>query len=119
LTTFRPCDGTSAFKLIHYTTPKTKAALRTITLFPESVAALKKHRAMQNAERLAVGEAWCDLDLVFATPMGGPHSPDTVYKNLIDIQRVANGQPKENRSGNRWRHMELPRIGGSSELCVM
>jgi hypothetical protein len=26
------------------TTPKTKAALQTITFFPESVAALKKHR---------------------------------------------------------------------------
>ena len=60
----------------HITTPKTTAALRTITLFPESIAALKSARARQNAERLAAGDAWRDFDLVFATPTGGPLSPD-------------------------------------------
>jgi integrase len=88
----------------HITTPKTKAALRTITLFPESVAALKAHKVRQNAERLAAGGTWRDLDLVFASPTGGPRSADNAYKNLIDIQRAANGLPKENHNANRWRH---------------
>src|SRR5262249_14978730 len=89
------------------TTPKTPAALRTITLFPESVAALKKHRAAQNAERLAAGEAWKDLDLVFATPTGGPLNPNNVYWNLLDIQRAANGQQRHSRHAER-RHYAKP-----------
>jgi integrase len=50
----------------HLTTPKTAAALRTITLFPESVAALRTHHDRQSFQRQAAGEAWRDCDLVFA-----------------------------------------------------
>jgi integrase len=91
----------------HLTTPKTKAALRTISLFPESVAALKAHRARQNEERLRAGAAWQDNDLVFATPTGGPLNANNVYWNLMDIQRAANGQAKEGRNGKRWKHKSV------------
>jgi integrase len=88
----------------HLTTPKTKAALRTITLFPESVAALRLHRAWQNEERLRAGAAWQDNALVFVTPTGGPLNANNVYWNLLDIQRAANGQAEQGRNGKRWRH---------------
>jgi integrase len=34
------------------------------------MAALRAHRKRQTAERLAVGPAWQDGDLVFCTPVG-------------------------------------------------
>ncbi len=74
----------------HLSTPKTPAALRTITLFPESVAALRAHRARQNERRLAAGPDWQDHDLVFATPKGAPLNPNNVLRNLAVIQRKAN-----------------------------
>ncbi len=74
----------------HITTPKTRAALRTITLFAESIAALKAHKAAQNAERLQAGSEWRDLDLVFTTPNGGPLDPSHVLRNLGVIRRKAN-----------------------------
>ncbi len=74
----------------HISTPKTPAALRTLTLFLESSAALKVHKAAQNAERLVAGGAWRDLDLIFTTPMGGPLDPNHVLRNLGVIQRKAN-----------------------------
>jgi integrase len=87
----------------HITTPKTKAALRTITLFPESIAALKAHKARQNAIRLAAGDAWRDLDLVFATRTGRPLDPRHVLHQLRDIQREANGLPRINKHPERMR----------------
>ena len=60
----------------HLTTPKTAAALRSVTLFAESVAALAAHRKRQLARRLATGPAWRDNDLIFATPTGGGAARD-------------------------------------------
>lgn len=90
----------------HITTPKTKAALRTITLFPESVAALRSHKAKQNAARLVGGEAWQHLDLVFATRTGGPLDPYNVLYNLTDIQRAASGLRKRGRNRNRAAYLD-------------
>lgn len=80
------------------TTPKTPAALRTITLFPESIAALRAHKAHQNERRLIAGTLWQPLDLVFSTATGGPLNPNNILGNLRDIQRAANGEAKRNRN---------------------
>lgn len=74
----------------HLTTPKTPAALRTVSLFPESVAALAEHRKRQVARQLAAGPEWRDLDLVFTTPTGGPLNPNNVLRNLCKIIKKAN-----------------------------
>lgn len=74
----------------HLTTPKTPSALRTITLFPESVAALKAHRDRQAFRRQAAGGAWRDMDLVFASETGGPLTPSNVLRNLALIIKKAN-----------------------------
>ena len=52
--------------------PKSKKGERTITVGPEVVAALRRHRARQNDERLQARELWGDLDLVFPNEIGRP-----------------------------------------------
>lgn len=65
--------------------PKSRAAVRTITLPPEAVAALKAHRTRQLAARLAAGPVWSDHDLVFATYAGGPIHPSNVVRSFAKI----------------------------------
>ncbi len=55
-----------------YATTKTPKSHRTLALPAVAVAALKKHRAAQAAERLALGDAWAYPDLVFTTTIGTP-----------------------------------------------
>ena len=57
--------------------PKTARGRRTISLDPATIAAVRTHHAMQQAERDKVGEAYADhQDLVFARPDGTPTHPD-------------------------------------------
>jgi integrase len=73
----------------HIQTPKSKAALRTITLFPESVAALRAHRTKQ-LERRLLATAWEDNDLVFCTGEGKPIAPTHALRSLRTIRARAN-----------------------------
>ena len=52
--------------------PKTPQSRRRIALTPQAVAALRRHRAQQAMERLQIGAAWADHDLVFANAIGRP-----------------------------------------------
>ena len=45
--------------------PKSASGRRSIALDSATVAALRRHKASQNARRLQWGEAWQDADLVF------------------------------------------------------
>src|SRR5205823_2090359 len=45
--------------------PKTSGSRRQISLTKAAVAALQRHRPVQAAERLRLGAAWEDNDLVF------------------------------------------------------
>lgn len=56
--------------------PKTARGHRTISLDPATVAVLRAHLAMQQAERDRYGEAYEDHNLVFARPDGRPLHPD-------------------------------------------
>ena len=58
--------------------PKTKRSRRRIALAPGIVAALRRHRANQAAQRLRLGSAWKDHGVVFARPDGRPLDPDEV-----------------------------------------
>jgi integrase len=51
--------------------PKTRKSRRRLELFPETVDALREHRARQREERLLVGTMWEDNDLVFPNEFGG------------------------------------------------
>ena len=50
--------------------PKSAAGTRTIAVPAQLVDALRTHRAMQAADRLAAGSDWADSGRVFATVVG-------------------------------------------------
>jgi integrase len=52
--------------------PKTERSRRTLRLTEGAVAALRHHRTRQREERLKLGVAWDDWDLVFANELGRP-----------------------------------------------
>ena len=57
---------------LSFAEPKTESSRRTIPLGASAIAALRRHRVVQTAERLRAGPIWQDLDLVFATEIGTP-----------------------------------------------
>ena len=74
--------------------PKTSSGKRSIALDAGTVAALRKHRAAQLEERLAVGAGYVEHDLVFAMPDGRPLHPERFSRTFTETIR-------------RWK---LPRI---------
>jgi integrase len=50
---------------------------RSVDLHPQTVAALRRWRTRQTAERLAAGPAWTDTGYVFTDEVGAPLRPDT------------------------------------------
>lgn len=71
----------------HFIPPKTPRARRSIPLSRETLAALERHRRRQNEARLALGDKWHDLDLVFpardGTPMSGDNLRNRYFKPLL------------------------------------
>ncbi len=69
-----------------FTTPKNGKG-RSIKLTARAVDALKRHRAVQNAERLRQGADWRDSGLVFCTGIGTPirsrNFASRVFKPLL------------------------------------
>ncbi len=55
--------------------PKSTRSRRTVSLDPQTVAALERHRETQLLERQLAGEAYDDRDLVFCDELGGPVHP--------------------------------------------
>lgn len=62
--------------VLSWDAPKTARSRRTVSLDPETVAALQAHRKRQLEERMRAGDAWVDDDLVFCTELGGEQHPD-------------------------------------------
>ncbi|MFC4912946.1 tyrosine-type recombinase/integrase [Actinomadura gamaensis] len=58
--------------------PKSDAGEATISLDTSTVTVLRAHKARQNTERLAAGDAWHDTGLVFTDPIGRPIRPNEV-----------------------------------------
>jgi integrase len=61
--------------------PKTSHSRRPVRLSGVAVAALRKHRARQLEERLAMGELWDEHDLVFCNSIGRPCEARNVVRN--------------------------------------
>ncbi|HWT00030.1 MAG TPA: tyrosine-type recombinase/integrase [Pyrinomonadaceae bacterium] len=59
----------------YFSEPKTARSRRQIPLPASTLLALKEHRRQQAEERLKAGAAYQQIDLVFATPEGGPLAP--------------------------------------------
>ena len=60
---------------LSFKTPKTRRSRRTVLLPHLAITALKAHRGQQNEERLFLGPAYKDQDLVFARPDGSMWPP--------------------------------------------
>jgi integrase len=54
---------------------KTGRSRRTLLLTPELVELLRRHRARLAEERMAIGPAWREHDLIFPSAVGTPLDP--------------------------------------------
>ena len=76
-----------------YTTPKNHER-RDVAIDSRTVAALKKWRKGQAAERLKWGQAYTDTEgIVFTWENGAPITPDYVSKAFVDLQ-ASQGLPR-------------------------
>jgi integrase len=63
-------------------TPKTEGSTRLLPLTATMLAALAQKRAAQEEERTALGAAWHDHGLIFASETGTPTSPRNLYRTF-------------------------------------
>jgi integrase len=74
---------------------KSRAGRRTVGLPDPLIKLLRHHQEVQAGERLTAGADWEDKGYVFASPLGGPLSPNTdyhVWKRLLRDAGVRDGR---------------------------
>ncbi len=79
-------DGTTRLEFTDVKTPKSR---RLIPLAGEVIRVLKAHKARQAQEKLALGEAYKEADLVFATTLGTPVCPRSFLRLWARILKRA------------------------------
>jgi integrase len=89
-----------------FTTPKTNKSRRSVAIDPRTIAAIKEHRKLQIEERLKLGPAYQDNDLVFATEDGSPLPPKRLGWAFQRIIREA-GVPRIRLHDVRHTHATL------------
>ena len=88
---------------------KTARSRRTLFMTPELVELLRRHRARLAEERIAIGPAWREHDLIFPSALGTPLDPDNVSHWFSRICR---------RAGlGHWHLHELRHSGASLMLA--
>jgi integrase len=70
--------------------PKNKRSRRQIKLTLPAIQTLRHHRAQQEKQRVVLGTAWLDNDLVCPNPIGGPSAASTSYHALRKLLVKAN-----------------------------
>jgi integrase len=83
---------------------KTAGRRRGLGLPQAAVDALKRHRAMQAADRLKAGSDWQDSDLVFTRRDGGPLSQNDVRNRFRAVLKKAGIQDVMKRVPYEMRH---------------
>ncbi len=73
----------------HFTTPKTRKGERHITVSPDVLEVLAQHRLIQEAEAKALGDAWTDSGLIFATEVGTLIHPRNFERTFKDLLKTA------------------------------
>lgn len=74
---------------------KSRAGRRTVGLPDPLIKLLRQHQDVQAGERLSAGADWEEKGYVFASPLGGPLSPNTdyhVWKRLLRDAGVRDGR---------------------------
>jgi integrase len=74
---------------LEFTAPKTDRSRRTVPVPAQTVQALRRHRKLQAAERLAAGESWQNHDLIFTSRVGTPFDPDNLERSWYKIRAQA------------------------------
>lgn len=69
--------------------PKTPGSRRQVLLSKQPVEALRRHRVAQAAERLRIGAAWGDKELVFCSATGGPMTPSGLRRSYEPLLKRA------------------------------
>ena len=69
--------------------PKTGSSVRTVVLPKLAVRYLREHKKRQNGERLALGDAWREHGLVFASSVGTPIEPRNVNRRWDELRAKA------------------------------
>ena len=69
-------------KGLTFNEPKTERSCRKIDLSEKMISELKIHNARQNQERLAMGAAYCNFDLLFCNSLGSPLDPRNFTKEF-------------------------------------
>jgi len=69
--------------------PKTHRSARPVALSPATREILRDHRRQQLEQRLSLGPAYSDHDLVFATPIGTPMDPSNLRRAWRHIVQAA------------------------------
>ena len=64
---------------------KTPQSQRTLAIPPSLSTLLRRHRARQSAERIAIGDLWQDYDIVVTTEVGTPVDPSNYRRTLARI----------------------------------
>jgi integrase len=73
----------------HFSQPKTAKSRRTIPLPSSVMQELRRHRILQNEERLKLGASWHQNDLVFPSEIGTPLNPPNVTRHFKRILKKA------------------------------
>jgi integrase len=98
-------------------TPKTAKGRRNVALDPATVASLRAHRTRQAEERLALGPAYVDEDLVFCREDGTPIWPRT-FSRAFRAAAGAAGLPRIRLHDLRHTHATLALESGVHPLVV-
>jgi integrase len=72
-----------------FSAPKTRRSVRPIALSPDTVNVIKEHRRMQLQQRIALGPAYVDEELVFASATGNPLGRSNVRTSFLRLTRKA------------------------------
>lgn len=97
--------------------PKTDKGRRSISLDPATVTVLRSHRQRQTNERLLMGTAYDDGDLVFTRPDGCPIHPEYVSRRFSRL--VADSDlPPIRLHDLRHTHATMALVAGVATLVV-
>jgi integrase len=97
--------------------PKSDAGRRVIALDKTTIAALREHRARQQAELAAAGTRWAETGYVFTTKTGKPFGPDRMTR-LFRTLVAASGLPPVTLHGLRHGAATLALAAGTDLKVV-
>lgn len=104
-------------KTLEFGAPKTRRGIRSVALDPKTASVLRQVKVRQAQERLAWGEAYTDLDMVFAREDGSPERPDHVSDHF-DLLVARSGLPRIRFHDLRHTHATLMLTNGVSAKAV-